>query len=625
MGLERITAIKEGVNSNYDCSLFMPLIQEVEKIIGDTYVYATGASYRVIADHIRAVSFMLSNGVNFDKEGRGYVMRRILRRAIRHGYKLGMRAPFMYKLVAKLAQMNSQAYPEIQERQTVLEEQIKLEEERFFKTIESGMTLFKEALKNTKDIFDGQVAFKLYDTYGFPVDLTEDMLRELNINLDIDGYHSEMSAQKARAKAAWKGSGDAQKEGEFKKALELHGENSFIGYKQTSHTATIKALFDKELKLVDSLDEKSEGWVMLDETPFYATSGGQTGDIGNISGAVVTATEKFFGLNLSKIEVKETITINSKTNAIVDDSRHEITKHHSATHLMHAALSDILGDHVTQAGSLVQANRLRFDFSHPKALSSEELSDIEAWVNHKILTSLSSQTQEMSIDDAKRSGAKAQFGEKYGDTVCVVSFGNDSVEFCGGTHVDNAGVIGNFIITKESGVSAGVRRIEAICGEAAYLHLKDLQAEINSAKEIVKNRDLDAGILKLQEQIKTLKQELTQALQAGATELKAEEINGITVILESVKAGDIQKMIDEAKTKHDKLVIMLLQENKGKVRLAVGSQGCNVHAGNLLKSAAACVGGKGGGRPDFAQGGGTDASGIDAAKAEAVAFINANS
>jgi alanyl-tRNA synthetase len=625
MGLERITAIKEGVQSNYDCSLFVPLLKEVESIIDQPYEYALGASFRVIADHIRAVTFMLSNGVNFDKEGRGYVMRRILRRAIRHGYKLGMRTPFMYKLVNKLADINTSSYPELKERQVVFEEQIKLEEERFFKTIESGMTLFEEALKNTKEIFDGAVAFKLYDTYGFPVDLTEDMLREKDINLDVEGYHSEMNAQKARAKAAWKGSGDAQKEGEFKEALELHGENSFVGYNRTAHTTTILALFNSDFKLVDSLDADNNGWVMLKETPFYATSGGQAGDCGVITGATVSATEKFFGLNLSQIKANATLTINTTTEAIVDDSRNEITKHHSATHLMHAALSDILGDHVTQAGSLVEENRLRFDFSHPKALTAEELSTIEAWVNHKILNALGASTKEMSIDDAKNSGAKAQFGEKYGDTVRVVNFGNDSVEFCGGTHVNNTGVIGNFVITKESGVSAGVRRIEAICGETAYLYLKDLQTELRVAKEIVKNKDLDVGIKKLQEQIKTLKQEVVDALKAGATELKAEEINGITVIIETVSAGDIKNMIDEAKEKHEKLVIMLMQENGAKVKIAVGSKGCDVHAGNLLKSAAAALGGKGGGRPDFAQGGGTDASGIAEAKTIAQTFINENS
>ena len=625
MGLERITAIKEGKTSNYDTSLFMPIIDAVAELTGKKYVYAEGASFRVIADHIRAVTFLVSQGVTFDKEGRGYVLRRILRRAVRHGYMLGLREPFMYKLAEVVEKIVGANYPYLGEKMAFIQEQIKMEEERFFSTIENGMKLFEEALAETKGTFDGKVAFKLYDTYGFPLDLTEDMLREKKIALDVDGFNAEMQAQKERAKAAWKGSGDAAKDGDFKIALEKFGENEFVGYTQVQNETKVLALFDEEMKIAERLNAGTSGWVMLEKTPFYATSGGQKGDTGTLEGyGRVRQTEKFFGLNLSEVKLDKALKAGDTVTAIVDADRKEIARHHSATHLLHAALGKILGESAQQAGSNVDANRLRFDFSYPKAVTKEQLDEIEAWVNRQIAFESKAATQEMTLEEAQASGAKALFGEKYGDTVRVVSLGSDSVEFCGGTHVENLGEIGMFIITKETGVSAGVRRIEAVVSQSAYRYMKAMQAEMDEAKTAIKSNDLNLGIKKLQEQVKELKQEVKNAQAAVATEIKAETINGVNVIIEDVQGGDIQKMIDEAKAKYEKVAILLLQENNGKVRIAAGSQGCDIHAGNWLKATAEKIGGKGGGRPDFASGGGTNPSGIEEAKATALAFVKEN-
>lgn len=622
MGLERITAIKEGKTSNYDTSLFMPLIDAVSKLTGKKYVYTEGASFRVIADHIRAVTFLVSQGVTFDKEGRGYVLRRILRRAVRHGYMLGLREPFMYELASVVKEIMGKNYPYLNDKMAFIQEQIKLEEERFFATIENGMKLFEEALAETKGTFDGKVAFKLYDTYGFPLDLTEDMLREKGIKLDVDGFNAEMQEQKERAKAAWKGSGDAAKDGDFKIALEKFGENAFVGYTGTQNESKVLALFDEEMKIADSLAGGATGWVMLEKTPFYATSGGQKGDTGTLEGyGRVLQTEKFFGLNLSEIKLDKALKAGDTVTAVVDADRKEIARHHSATHLLHAALGKILGDSAQQAGSNVDANRLRFDFSYPKAVTKEQLNEIEAWVNRQIAYETQAATQEMTLEEAQASGAKALFGEKYGDTVRVVSLGSDSIEFCGGTHVENLGEIGMFIITKESGVSAGVRRIEAVVSQSAYRYMKTMQAEMEEAKTAIKSNDLGLGIKKLQEQVKELKQEVKNAQAAAATEIKAEAISGVNVIVEEVQGGDIQKMIDEAKAKYEKVAILLLQENNGKVRIAAGSQGCDIHAGNWLKATAEKIGGKGGGRPDFASGGGSNPAGIEEAKATALAFV----
>lgn len=622
MGLERAAAVLEGVRSNYDSSLFMPIIKKVEALIGKPYTYPAGASYRVIADHIRTVMFLLSQGVNFSNEGRGYVLRRILRRAVRHGYLLGFTKPFMFEVADTVAELMGKTYPYLNEKLGVVKEQIMLEEERFFKTIQSGIELFNEELKNTDKVFSGEVAFKLYDTFGFPLDLTEDMLREKNMALDVDTFEKLMSLQRERAKAAWKGSGDAAVEGDFKTLLETFGVNTFIGYGYTKAPVKIQALLGENFERVEQLHARQKGWVLLEQTPFYAESGGQTGDIGTLANkAAVTDTKKFHGLNLSHVETRETITVGETIEAIVDISRREIEKHHSATHLLHAALYELLGEHISQAGSLVEHNRLRFDFSHPKAMSHEEIALVEERVNHHILHALEGRTREMSIDDAKKSGAKAQFGEKYGDTVRVVDFGGASVEFCGGTHVDNTAVIGMFIITKESGVSAGVRRIEAVCGNAAYNLFKANRHLIEEVEVSVKNRDLLAGIDRLKEQVKTLKYEIASLASASKEELTVTMMGNTAVVVAELGAGDIKERIDELKNSHESVAVMLFQAKDDKVMLAAGVKNASVKAGDWIKLIAPIVGGGGGGRPDFAQAGGKDASKLNDAKEAALAYV----
>ena len=622
MGLERVVAIKEGALSNYGSSLFMPIIRKVESMIGKEYVYATGASYRVIADHIRTALFLLAQGTNFSNEGRGYVLRRILRRAVRHGYLLGFREPFMCKLVDTVVSIMGKEYEYLQEKAEVVAEQIELEEARFFKTIERGIALFEEELARTKDIFSGEVAFKLYDTFGFPLDLTEDMLKSHNIALDSAEFDSLMKQQRESAKAAWKGSGDEQSHGDFKELLEKFGENTFVGYDFTEHSGEVLALLDSEFKHADSLDAGQSGWVLLDTTPFYAESGGQTGDCGKLEGfAEVLDTKKFFGLSLSEVKVSKTLKTGMVVDAHVDSSRSEIIKHHSATHLLHAVLFDVLGEHISQAGSLNEASRLRFDFSHPKALSAEELEEIEQRVNNEIMRAIPATTRVMSIDDAKNSGAKAQFGEKYGDEVRVVSFADASIEFCGGVHVNNTANIGSFIITKESGVSAGVRRIEAVCGNAAYRYFTEQRALLKEAQSEVKNLDLIAGINRLKSNINELKTELKEAQESAQVSIEAQSINGVSVVVEEYPAGDIKEKIDALKNENEKLCAMLFQVKGDKVLIACGVKGADAKAGDWIKQIAPILGGGGGGRPDFAQAGGKDASKLPQAKEASLNYI----
>jgi len=626
MGLERVVAIKEGKLNNYHSSLFMPFLDKIGELVGTPYDFDTdnSASYRVIADHLRSCSFLLAQGVNFDKEGRGYVLRRIMRRAIRHGYLLGLRDPFMYKLVDTLVALMGEQYDYLNSKAEAIKTSMKMEEERFFDTIEAGIKLFNEELKNTSNVFNGEVAFKLYDTYGFPLDLTEDMLREKNIKLDIDAFDTKMQAQKAQSKANWKGTGDAATTGDFKALKEAFGVNEFVGYESTTVQAKVLALLDEEFTQVDSIDGK--GWVLLDKTPFYAESGGQTGDSGELRirneklEIRVLDTKKFLDMNMS--EIKGKLSVGDEVEAVVDTSRAEIEKHHSATHLLHAALRELLGDHISQAGSLNDAKRLRFDFSHPKAMTSEEIAKVEAWVNDKISRGISAETKVMSIDEAKNSGAMALFGEKYGDEVRVVSFAEDSIELCGGTHVDNAARIGLFMITKESGVSAGVRRIEAICGNAAIEKVNALRDELNNIKTELKNQNPLAGISKLKEQVKALKSELDSVMSSSQKELTAVEVNGVNVIVEEVEGGDIKAMIDDIKNKYENVAVMLFMKKGNKVMLAAGSKNTPIKAGDWIKFIAPIVGGGGGGRPDFAQAGGKDPSKITTALEEAKVYLS---
>ncbi|EPM6812538.1 alanine--tRNA ligase [Campylobacter upsaliensis] len=618
MGLERVYAIKEGKLSNFDSSLFMPLINQIASLCGRAYVYESGASYRVIADHIRSSAFLLAQGVSFDKEGRGYVLRRILRRALRHGYLLGLKEPFMYKLVDVLCELMGGHYAYLNEKKEAIKEQIKLEEERFLGTIEKGIELFNEELAKTQNIFSGEIAFKLYDTYGFPLDLTQDMLREKGLSIDEECFERLMSEQKERAKAAWKGSGDKVVSGDFKILLERFGKNKFVGYTQKACESQILALLDENFKMQEKLHKGQTGWVFLDKTPFYANSGGQVGDKGFLGENEISDTQKFFELNLSKITAKNEIKLDEKLLAHIDEGKREqIARHHSATHLLHYALRKILGAHIAQAGSLVEFNKLRFDFNHPKALTKEELEKIENLVNEMISSSYPALLEEMSLDDAKQSGAIALFSEKYENKVRVLSLG-ESKELCGGTHVNNSAEIGSFFILKESGVSAGVRRIEAVVSKAAHAYAKNALKELESLKIELKNNDLLSGISKLKNEISKLKNELKNS---NSSELKSENIKGVQICIAKIENGDIKAMIDHFKNQFEKAVILLIQEKEGKISLAAGVKNAPLKAGNLVKNIAMILGGNGGGKDDFATAGGKDLTKIDEALKEAKSFI----
>ncbi|MBZ7963705.1 alanine--tRNA ligase [Campylobacter sp. 2457A] len=616
MGLERVMAIKEGKFSNFDSSLFMPIIDEISKLCKKEYIYESGASFRVIADHIRSSVFLLAQGTNFDKEGRGYVLRRILRRALRHGYLLGFKKPFMYKLVDIVCHLMGDHYTYLNEKKEFVKEQIRLEEERFLSTIENGIEIFNEELKNTQEIFSGEVAFKLYDTYGFPLDLTQDMLREKNLKVDEEKFETLMQEQKERAKASWKGSGSKNASGDFKILLEKFGENEFVGYEKIECETKILALLDENFKEISSL--RGKGWVMLEKTPFYATSGGQSADVGFLDDCEVLDTQKFFGLNLSFVNANKELKINDNIKAKIDfEKREQIARHHSATHLLHHALREILGSHVSQAGSLVEFNKLRFDFTHPKALSKEELECIEKRVNEMIILSSDAVLESMSLDEAKKSGAIALFNEKYQDNVRVLTLG-ESKELCGGTHVLNTAQIGSFYIVKESGVSAGIRRIEAVVSKAALKFVKSQLDEMAKIKEELKNNDVLNGIKKLKNEIIILKEELRNS---NKTELKSKNINGIQICVESIQNGDIKAMIDDFKNKFSKAVILLAQVKEGKVLLAAGVKDTPLKAGVLVKEAAQILGGNGGGRDDFATAGGKDITKLDEALKQSLDHI----
>lgn len=620
MGLERVTAIMEGKFSNYDSSLFMPLINEVAALCGKPYAYESGASYRVISDHIRSVTFLLAQGTTFDKEGRGYVLRRILRRAIRHGYLLGIKEPFMYRLVDKVCELMGGHYAYLNEKKAAVKEQIRLEEERFLATIASGLELFESELARTKDIFSGEAAFKLYDTFGFPLDLTADMLREKGLKVDEAKFDELMSEQKARAKAAWKGSGDKSAKGDFKALLEKFGENKFSGYEELERTSKVLALLDEDFKETQILKAGEQGWAMFDVTPFYAQSGGQAGDSGEIAGAAdVLDTQKFFGLNLSNVTVKKELKVGDSVKLKVSEQRAEIARHHSATHLLHSALRSILGTHIAQAGSSVEANRLRFDFSHPKAVTAEELTKIENFVNAAISENIEAKTEIMDIEDAKNSGAIALFGEKYADKVRVLSFGEVSKELCGGTHVGNLSQIGAFFITKEGGVSAGVRRIEAVCSKAALNLAKAWRGEIEELKTELKSAEPMNAVKKLKAEIKSLKDKSRQAKDAHA--LAVVNVNETKLCVAVIDGGDIKTTIDEFKNENEKAAILLVQVNEeGKIALAAGVKNADLKAGEWVKFTAQILGGNGGGKDDFATAGGKNVLAIEDAIRQAFEF-----
>lgn len=619
MGLERVVAIKEGKFSNFDSSLFMPIIEAIAKLCGKTYTYEDGASYRVIADHIRSSVFLLAQEVRFDKEGRGYVLRRIMRRALRHGYLLGLKKPFMYQLVDVVCDLMGGHYTYLNEKKDFIKEQIRLEEERFLSTIENGIHIFNEELKNTKDIFSGEVAFKLYDTYGFPLDLTADMLREKNIKINEVEFEKLMQEQKTRAKASWKGSGDKAINGDFKILLEKFGTNIFSGYENYEEKTKILAILDENFKIITDAKAGQKVWLMLKKTPFYATSGGQSADTGVINNNEVLDTQKFFDINLSFAKLNQDVKCNDEVIACIDTiKREQITRHHSATHLLHHALRVILGSHISQAGSLVEHNKLRFDFTHTKALSKEELLQIQNLVNDYIAKASLAKTQLLELEEAKKSGAIALFSEKYSDKVRVLTLG-ESKELCGGTHVKNTAEIGSFYIVKESGVSAGVRRIEAVVSKAALIYVNSIFEEFNKIKEELKTNDVLSAFNKLKNENLNLKNELKNS---NKLDLKHEIINNIAVCIMQIQNKDLKNLVDEFKNKFDKCVILLLQEKDFKVQIVAGVKNAPIKAGALVKEIATILDGNGGGRDDFATAGGKNINKINEALEYAQKIIN---
>ncbi|HGH0125475.1 TPA: alanine--tRNA ligase [Neisseria meningitidis] len=624
MGLERMAAVMQHVHSNYEIDLFQDLLKAVARETGAAFSMEE-PSLKVIADHIRSCSFLIADGVLPSNEGRGYVLRRIIRRAVRHGYKLGQSKPFFHKLVADLVKEMGGAYPELKEKQAQIEEALKNEESRFAQTLETGMALLENALAKGGKTLDGEIIFKLYDTYGFPYDLTADICRERNIELDEAGFEREMEAQRARARAAQSFKANAQ--------LPYDGQDTeFKGYSERQTESKVLSLY-KDGEQVNELNEGDSGAVVIDFTPFYAESGGQVGDVGYIFSGEnrfeVRDTQKIkaavfgqFGVQTSgRLKVGDSVT------AKVDDEiRNANMRNHSATHLMHKALRDVLGGHVEQKGSLVTAESTRFDISHPQAVTAEEIAEVERRVNEAILANVAVNAAIMSMEDAQKTGAMMLFGEKYGDEVRVLQMGGFSTELCGGTHVSRTGDIGLFKIISEGGIAAGVRRIEAITGLNALKWaqeqerlVKDIIAETKAQTE----KDVLAKIQAGAAHAKALEKELARAkaelaVHAGAKLLDdAKDLGAAKLVAAQIEAdaAALREIVTDLTGKSDNAVILLAAVNDGKVSLCAGVSKPltgKVKAGDLVKFAAEQVGGKGGGRPDLAQAGGTDAGKLPA-------------
>lgn len=611
MGLERVQALLERKLNNFDSSLFVPLMEEISELTGLDYASGFQPSFRVVADHARAVAFLLAQGVHFNKEGRGYVLRRILRRALRHGYLMGLKEAFLYKVVGVVCEQFSNTHAYLKESKEMVVKECFEEEERFLETLESGMELFNLSLKhlNENKIFDGKIAFRLYDTFGFPLDLTNDMLRSHGACVDMQGFENCMQEQVKRSKASWKGK---QNNADFSAILNAYAPNEFVGYETTECSAKVLGFFDSDFKEITEANPNQEVWVLLEKTPFYAEGGGAIGDRGalfkdNEEAAIVSDTKNFFGLNFSLLEIKKALKKGDQVIAQVSDERLEIAKHHSATHLLQSALREVLGSHVSQAGSLVESKRLRFDFSHPKALNDEELEKVEDLVNAQIFKHLNSQVEHMPLNQAKDKGALALFSEKYAENVRVVSFKEASIELCGGIHVENTGLIGGFRIVKESGVSSGVRRIEAVCGKAFYQLAKEENKELKNAKTLLKNNDVIAGINKLKESVKNSQKAPV------SMDLPIEKIHGVSLVVGVVEQGDIKEMIDRLKSKHERLLAMVFKKENERITLACGVKNAPIKANAWANEVAQILGGKGGGRDDFASAGGKDIENLQAA------------
>ncbi len=623
MGLERLAAVLQHENNNYDIDIFKDLTNAIVNLIPKTQkIQASHASVRVIADHIRSTAFMIVDGIIPSNEGRGYVLRRIIRRAIRHGHKLGIEEIFFYKLASVLASQNKNAYPELSANQSHVEKALKNEESRFIQTLDMGMGILESAIEGIsgKEI-SGVVAFKLYDTYGFPVDLTADIARERGLTVDMDGFETEMSLQKVRARKA--GDFDSKKS-----TITIENSTEFLGYEQFKNSAIISAII-KDNKFVDSVSEGEECIVVIDKSSFYGESGGQSGDKGTLSknGAQfkVTDTQKQASNAFEHhgIQAKGELQVGDEVEASIDqDRRKKIMNNHSATHLLHEALRQVLGDQVNQKGSLVESEKLRFDFSHDEVVSTSNLDKVEAIVNEQILGNSEVLTEEMNIALAKKKGAMALFGEKYGDMVRVLSMGNDnfSVELCGGTHVQRLGDIGRFKVISESGIAAGVRRIEAVTGIDAYQLDKKNENTLSMIASLTKSsnsmaldkvKQLISNQKNLEKQIAVFQKQLASD-QGDSLLSKAIEVKGVNILATEVKgvpAKDLRDLADKLKDKLGSAIVVLAVVSDKKVSLVAAvtkNLTDKYQAGNILNHVAIQVGGKGGGRADMAQGGGTE-------------------
>ena len=633
MGLERVAAVMQGVHSNYDIDLFRLLIRAAAELTGATDLESS--SLRVIADHIRACAFLIIDGVVPSNEGRGYVLRRIIRRAIRHGYKLGQTQPFFHKLVPALVREMGSYYAELVSGEAQAMKVLAQEETRFAETLETGMALLDAATAQLKSsVIPGETVFRLYDTYGFPLDLTADVARERGLSIDQEGFDAAMAAQRGRARAASKFGA------EMRDSVKLSGKTDFSGYDRLAGSARVTALvFDGAL--VEELRVGQEGQVVLDHTPFYAESGGQIGD----TGVLVSPSSQFrvrdtqkLGASFGHIGVLESgaLKIGDEVHAEVDAARRKaIALNHSATHLLHAALRQVLGKHVQQKGSLVAADRLRFDFSHSGAVTQDEQQRIEALVNAEIRRNAPADTRIMALDDAVASGAMSLFGEKYDSDVRVLTFGDFSMELCGGTHVERTGDIGLFKIIGESGVAAGVRRIEALTGQTAYDWvvrvdgvLRDIAGLVRGSREDAdeKVRELVERSKRLEKEVQQLKSKLATG-QGGDISAKAMAVGGVKVLAAQIEGADAKALrdsIDQLKQKLGSSVIVLATVQDGKVVLVAGVSAdlvAQLKAGDIVGAVAAQIGGRGGGRADFAQAGGTQPENLAAALASVESLV----
>ena len=627
MGLERLAAILQNGHSNYDIDLFQALIKAAAKETGNDDL--THSSLKVIADHIRSCAFLVVDGVLPSNEGRGYVLRRIIRRALRHGHKLGQNDLFFYKLVATLVEQMGEAYPELAKAQSEIEKALKLEEQRFAETLDKGMKILEEGIADIKDKqIPGEMVFKLYDTYGFPVDLTADIARERNLSLDMHGYEKAMEAQREQARSSSKFGLD------YNDAISTDAETDFTGYDHLKDQSEVEALF-KAGQPVDSITAGDEAVVILKKTPFYAESGGQAGDTGLLSNencrfdVMDTQKQAKAFIHIGSL-AEGSLSVGDKLSAVIDAERRDATiRNHSATHLMQAALRNVLGAHVQQKGSLVDNEKLRFDFSHNEAVNAEQLFEIERVVNQQIRNNLPTDAEVMAIADAKAKGAMALFGEKYGDEVRVISMGDFSIELCGGVHVKRTGDIGAFKIVAETGIASGVRRIEAITGIAAVDYSNQQSCKINKLSSLLKasTDEVEGKLEQLLNKLKTQEKEISQLKSKMATQTggdltaDAVEIDGIKVLavkLDGVDSKSLRDTMDQLKNKLGSAIIVLATTDDNKVSLCAGvtkDQIKRLKAGDLVNMVASQVGGKGGGRPDMAMAGGTQPENLDVALA----------